>query len=169
MRWTQQVADVVTKTQCPLTWRTPSGFVVRMSIKEQAGRRIETQLNGRRVQLTMLHDTEKLSAKDHRQGLAPNWIHSLDAAALHITISRLLEQGVRSVLAIHDSYGTHAGHMTKMARTLRAAFVEIYSQDVIGRFVADLKRTAPSAQIPPPPAMGQLNIEDVLNSTYFFA
>lgn len=170
MQWTRAVASVVSKSQQPLVWTTPSGFTVRQSYVEQTRRRVQTRLGDRSVALTLTAATDKLDSRRQAQALAPNWIHSLDAAALHLTICALVDQGITDIAAVHDSYGTHAANMDIMARTLREQFVGMYRDDLLGKFLEQVGRLAPEgAALPPTPAKGELDINSVLQSEYFFA
>jgi DNA-directed RNA polymerase len=63
-----------------------------------------------------------------------------------------------------------------MGQLLRKAFVEQYRGDVLGTFRQEIvdqliASGAPelAAELPPVPKFGTLDIEDVMNSEYFFA
>lgn len=170
MAWTREVAKVCKDQKVPISWTSPSGFRVQQCYKERHGRVVQTNVGDRSFRLTLLQDTSKIDYRRQAQSLAPNWIHSLDAAALHRTIVNLKRKGVVDVLVVHDSYGTHACDMDTMAEALREEFVSIYSQDVVGQFLSDVGAGLKDpSQLPPPPAMGALRIEEVARSTYFFA
>jgi DNA-directed RNA polymerase len=180
MDWTRKVAKAVSKSGHPLIWRTPSGFVVRQMRPQLTGQRVETRLGDTTVKLTLTHPTDKIDSRKQAQALAPNWIHSLDAAALHLTIHRLLGRGVEDISAIHDSYGTHAAHMDLMAGTLREVFVEMYRDDLIARFIEDVskplggpdklvERVKKEDRPIQPPPRGNLDVSLVEMSRYFFA
>ena len=73
---------------------------------------------------------------------------------------------------IHDSYGTHAADATELSYRLRRAFVDQYQGDVLKDFRDQLIEQLPeeiAAQIPPLPPMGTLDLEQVMDSEYFFA
>jgi DNA-directed RNA polymerase len=73
---------------------------------------------------------------------------------------------------IHDSYGCHAGHASRLRDNLREAFVEQYSQPVLEQFRDELAEQLPEelrAELPPLPPMGTLDLEQVKSSEYFFA
>lgn len=167
MDWTKQVARVVSQQNRPLCWTTPSGFVVRQARYQLSGKRVETRLGDRSIKLTLCKATDRIDSRKQAQALAPNWIHSLDAAALHLTIAALADKGVEDIVTIHDSYGVHAANMDILAGTLREEFVKIYREDQIARFIADVS-DGEESKIPPCPPKGHLNIDDVLDSQYAF-
>jgi len=85
--------------------------------------------------------------------------------------------GITAFSFIHDSFGTHAGDMETMAKILRETFVEMYSEDLLEKFVADLRLQVPDelseefekivAELKP--QMGSLDVSCVLTSPYFFS
>src|SRR3546814_7779551 len=79
-------------------------------------------------------DGYKLDARSLANGVAPNFVHSLDASHLQAVAYRSKGQGIRHLAVIHDSFGTHAANTGKLSRILRETFVEQYSGDVLGDF-----------------------------------
>ena len=70
---------------------------------------------------------------------------------------------------IHDSYGVHAHHVPRMARSLRKAFSDMYkNNNVINSFKEDAEESV-GKDMPDPPEMGTLDIDAVIAATYFFA
>lgn len=169
--WTKLVAQMASKSGNPIVWGTDSGFRVQQSYKLMTGRKVQTRLDGGRVVLTVSESTDQLDHKRQATALAPNWIHSMDAAALHLTVCRLADLGVTDMVAVHDSYGTHAPNVSLMQRVLREAFVSIYEDGKAMQRFADVIASAcgGSVEIPSPPPLGTLNVGEVRNSPYFFA
>jgi DNA-directed RNA polymerase len=112
---------------------------------------------------------------DHRameQGIAPNFVHSLDASCLMLTVNRAVDEGVQNFAMVHDSYGVLAADMEQLYVGLRQAFVDIYQNDVM----TDFFKSATSClsdkeleEIPAQPAKGTFQLELVKQSKYFFA
>ena len=68
---------------------------------------------------------------------------------------------------IHDSYGTHATNTPILAKRLREAFVNLYKQyDVL----EDFRQSALEVldEVPDPPKKGDLDLDQILESKYFF-
>lgn len=167
MAWTKSVASVVSRLQTPISWTTPSGWVVSQGYKAITTHRVKTTLGDKISILTLRKDVDKIDPRKQAQGLAPNWIHSLDASMLHIAISELPAYGVSSVMAVHDSFGAHAGTMSIMNSKLREVFYSMYQYDLIQKFIDDV--SSGGAEVPEPPAKGQLKISSILDSKYCFA
>jgi DNA-directed RNA polymerase len=169
MQWTRALAAAYGKSGRPFIFTTPADFVVKQAYAQVTGQRVKTKLGDTSVKLTLVADTDKLDPRRQAQALAPNWIHSLDAAALQLTVLRMWELGIRAMVAVHDSYGTHAGHVETLSLTLREVFADVYSHDVLGSFVAELQAQVPEYPLPAPPPKGTLDIALVKDSPYFFA
>nr|WP_319513399.1 DNA-directed RNA polymerase [uncultured Cohaesibacter sp.] len=172
MDWLQVVARECSKAGYPMRWRTPSGFLAYQDYRDMKARRVKTKLHGSVVFFQMQEETDKLNNRKQATAISPNFIHSMDASAMVLTINQMIKQGVRDFAMIHDSYGTHAANTEALAQTLRHAFVEMYSVDVLQGFLNGLSEYVPQEVIeslPPLPQKGSLNIQSVLESEFFFA
>ena len=70
------------------------------------GKRIRTSLAGNAF-LRIGVEEETADKAKHRNGIAPNFIHSYDASHLHLATVAGGAEGL-SLAMIHDDYGTHA-------------------------------------------------------------
>lgn len=171
MSWLQKMARIMTAHGQPLTWTTPSGFVVCQHYRETKADRIKTRFFGSIIQYRSPEHSDKIDLNRQASSVAPNFVHSMDASAMMKTIERCAEEGIRSFAMIHDSYGTHAADTDKLASILRECFVEMYlNNDVLAQFEERCRAVLPTdVEIPPRPAMGSLDISAVKESAYFFA
>lgn len=169
-RWIKQCTRVACRTGKPIRWTTPSGFTVFQWYAEHEKRTVRVQSEGREVQLKVPHPTNEMDTSGQLSGVAPNFVHSMDAAALTLTVVSMWRMGVKSLTTIHDSYGTHAADMGLLSETVRKAFVEMYSGDcVLESFRQDLQTLVPDEELPPVPDKGKLVLEGINHSPYFFA
>jgi DNA-directed RNA polymerase len=164
MAWLQKsVAKILHDSGDCITWVTPTGFPVAQVYNDVDVVSIRTLLFGGarvRVGTTGKH----ASVRRHRNGISPNFVHSLDEAHLVMSVLACKEAGINSLAMIHDDYGTHAADAEKLYRIIRETFVRLYSDnDPIGQFYAD------HPGIEQPPERGDLDIRNVLDSQYFFA
>jgi DNA-directed RNA polymerase len=170
--WLQGVAKIVNETGGPICWTAPSGFKVQQECLEQRDRIIETVQGKKRVRITLKEDTNQLNKIKQFNGISPNFIHSLDASHLVLTINKCLDAGICDFAMVHDSYGTHAADIARMASILREAFIDMYSTAVLERFRNEIISQLPSnlaSKVPPLPAMGDFNVGKVKESLYFFS
>lgn len=185
MNWLQGVAKVLSKEELPVHWTTPDGFVVHQAYMDfsvvevrsfvdgavvpnntstQAGQ------NGVKVKMHLAVEGNRMDVNAQRNGIAPNFVHSLDATAMRMTVVAASKQGVRSFAMIHDSFGTTAAQTPTLARVLREEFVGIYQKhDVLEEFRQEVGRMLTEGELEAIPESGILEIEDVLGSKFFFA
>ena len=172
MDWLQEAARLASSEGLPINWTTPTGFLVQQAYRVPDMKYIETAFKKVRVRLMYnTKQTEKLDKRRQASGISPNWVHSLDAAHLMLTLNAAYDAGVRSFCFIHDSYGTHAGKAGLLASTLREQFVRMYSEhDVMTEFRDALAVQLPEkAKLPDLPEKGTLDLDQVLESPFFFA
>lgn len=166
MDWLQSAASAMTKADLPITWTTPDGFVAVQHSRVIETVQIRTQLNGT-FKIRVGNHTDKLDGAKQRQGISPNFVHSMDATHLRTTVRLARARGITNMALIHDDYGTHAGDTDLLHACIREAFVLIYTRtDPLAAFRAE--QEAAGGLMPPLPAKGSLDIEAVRASLYFF-
>lgn len=171
MGWLKSVASVVSKENLPIQWTTPSGFPVVQAYPVMESQRIECRLFGDRFvpRMDVASQTE-IDKRRQANGVAPNFVHSMDASALIDTVNRAAAAGVTKFAMIHDSYGTSAGQTATLSAALREAFVSMYEEnDVLENFLHDVVPEGLRLGIPSAPFVGGLDLQKVKQSTYFFA
>ncbi len=174
MSWLQTCASLMAKQNEPLLWYTPTGFPVYQGTNKIKVRRIRTHLGGD-LQMQIGDFTDELDPRRQASGSAPNFVHSMDASHLLLTVmlarvacdSTPEATGV-SFACIHDSYGVHACDIDGLHWSIREAFVQLYGNaDTLADFrEQQVERTG--IQLPPPPGQGDLRVEDVRDSPFFF-
>lgn len=167
MDWLKKGARLIVKNFKPtmdplIKWDTPSGFPASQAYFESKDHRITTRLHGM-VKIKVLSETEDPDITRHASGLAPNFVHSMDAAHLHLASASAANYGF-SLAMIHDDYGTHAADAQKLYDIIRTTFVTMY---VIQDPIADLCFRYEC--LPPPPSKGTLDISEVAHSEFFFS
>jgi len=68
-----------------------------------------------------------------------------------------------------DPIGVHACDVDLLNRVLREEFDGIYSEPVLQNFLEQQRKAHPGISLPDPPQTGDLDIQQVLWSPYFFA
>lgn len=173
MDWLQACARVAAGEGLPIQWETPDGFPVLQDYRETHTKQVKTQVAGKLLWPKLKEEDATLSKHRQQNGIAPNFVHSMDGCAMRSCVNLALERGIDSFAMIHDSYATHAADTEVFYGHIRAAFVEMYtSQDVLAAFrdkiisqVAEERRHL----IPALPEPGSLDLTRVLESDFFFA
>lgn len=167
MAWIQSVASVMAKEGHPLIWITPTGFPVYQGTNKIKTRRIRTHLGGD-IQMQIGDFTDELDPRRQASGSAPNFVHSMDASHLLLTVVRASNASIRGFAVIHDSYGTYAADTDALHSHLRQSFVDLYDK---GNALEDFRQQQTDrcgVVLKDPPKQGTLDIRRVLKSPYFF-
>lgn len=188
MDWLRNVMGLVNKADLPLWWTTPVDLPVLQRYPKVNSRSVEVHFQGRKMQLLVagaggdttlidyLEDTGDAwnDAYAARSGIAPNFIHSLDAAHLMKVANACAERGIDSLAVIHDSFGTHAARTDELAEILRQTFIDLYQSNPLAAFrasVAEQLNDYPDLlkQIPTLPDQGDFDLSTILQARYMFA
>lgn len=172
MDWLQEVAKVVASNGLPIRWETPAGLLVNQNYRKLVGKRLDMTVAGQRVQLMLRLDSTETDVRRNAAGISPNVVHSWDSSHLMLTINACLDAGITEFAMVHDSYGTHACNAGRLGGLLRECFIQQYSSNVMENFRNQVLEQLPEEMhklVPPVPALGDLDLEAIRYSDYFFA
>ena len=171
MEWLQNASDAIMAgpaedVPASLSWRSPSGFLVTQRYNKVESIQVDSRMaSGRKIKIRLQGFGEIGDTRQHRNGIAPNFVHSCDAAHMHLFLKRAREEGLSGLALIHDDYGCPAPMVEKLHRILRETFVEMYeATDPLKDFAE--RHGAFRCRVLPLP--GNLDLKVVLQSTYFF-
>lgn len=180
MDWMRDLTSTVVKEghNVPLVWTTPAGLPVRQIRFEELPVRVFTYLDGSRTAIQFRRESRKVSKAKMLSSVAPNFVHSMDAAHLQMSVYASEDAYANgdfptplSYAMIHDSFGVHAADMPNFGIILRASFHHMYANnDVLADLHADAAAILddPSA-LAPVPEKGTLDLDEVINSDFFFS
>jgi DNA-directed RNA polymerase len=172
MEWLRTVARVASDARVPLRWTAPDGLPISQDYRVPYGERVEVHWQGRLMKLMLVRDGAEMDTRGQANGIAPNFVHSLDAAHLRALARAAKDAGIDYLGVVHDSFATHAARTDELSRLLRETFVEQYQPDVLALFRDEIVALLPEAwadQVPPPPELGSLDLEEVGRAPYLFA
>ena len=194
MKFLQKCAQLMAHESKPLVWTTPVGFPVVHKYEEWDVKRVSMFLHDRKVPVVeattkdkvingevqkhvvlnlRTKPTGRINKDKQKNAVAPNFIHSLDASHLMLTVLRAKNEGINDFLLIHDSFSTHACNTSLWSLIIRDEFVKMYSQnDVFGQFyhtVLEQISEEHRERVPAPPLVGELDLSEVLLSDYAFS
>ncbi|QOI69532.1 DNA-dependent RNA polymerase [Xanthomonas phage Xaa_vB_phi31] len=163
MDWLQQSARTIIKAGDEnIRWMTPTGFPVVQVYFGTIEHRINTKLAGN-MKIQVVTESDETNLNRHKNGIAPNFVHSLDASHLTGTTLRCVAEGMTAFHMVHDDYGTHAADAPAMFRAIREVFVGMYQQHDMLQELRDAY-----GLLSEPPAQGDLDLTQVIDSPYFF-
>lgn len=173
MKWLQHAASLAASEELPVRWTTPVGFPVMQAYADLEKRKVKTAINGKLVYLTMYQDKDNLDRRKQSSGIAPNFVHSCDAAHMMLTVVRAKQAGIDNFAMIHDSFGTTAGDVENLYHVVRESLVEMYSEiDVLESFreeIAQQLSEKNQEKLEALPESGVLDLTQVMESRYCFA
>lgn len=168
MQWLRKAGGILSKAipdnePAVVFWTTPTGFVAEQHYIDYDIVRVTSKLHGA-TNIRVAVENDGVDCKRHTSGMAPNFVHSMDASHLHLTTAKCSEVGIRSLAMIHDDYGTHAANSQRLFEVIRDQFAKMYTDhDPVQRFFDE------HPGLPPPPDKGTLDINEVRNSQFFFS
>lgn len=130
----QAALEDLAQFKSSVIWTNPLHMPVVQPYRTSKSKVVTTHLQ--RISLSEPHRSDPVSKRKQLQGFPPNFIHSLDATHMLLSALRCDELGL-SFAAVHDSFWTHAADVDSMNKVLRDAFIQIHSEDVIGRLAAE--------------------------------
>jgi len=171
MKWIKGAASSYSKLdgRTYLDWRTPSGFLVRHRKPDMKPWRMDTVLDGSRISTHFYKPATELSPQKMASSTPPSFIHSLDAAHMVMSIEQAGREGLTDFAVIHDSFATHASDMDEFNRCIRESFHRMYAENNPLEHLRDQLQAGREEPLPDLPEAGQLDINEVLRSTFFFS
>ena len=139
MDWLKEVTDLYLTTMGEgMIWTTPAGLpIVVEEYKDEvidvtyslrvsgAGEGQEIPIRGS-YRKRFESESNGIDPVKQQSKIAPNFIHSLDAAHMMLSIERMKDAGLNHFLMIHDCFGVHAADVDEMVDILRDEFVEMH-------------------------------------------
>lgn len=175
--WLTLISIGVSKNlNLPVEWVTPLGLpVIQPYLSKESTADLASKISASKV---------KVNSLKQKNGFPPNYIHSLDSSHMMLTALHCEHRGIAFV-SVHDSFWTHPCSVNDMGQICRQQFVNLHSQnllqDLSEHFVrqyslsnSDRKRSKDKAVeliklFQNVPERGTFQLENVLQSTYFFS
>lgn len=168
MKWLHTVAALVCKNASVVSWRTPLGLLLQQSYVKYDIHVVQLRCAGKRYRIYTPHQTGKIDKSKQTNGIAPNFIHSMDACHLQMTVCACKDKGINHFTMVHDSYGCPISQVEDMYKTVRECMVKLYTEnDVLNDFKNWLQPLV-DKPLPEPPPKGTLNLNTILDSEYIF-
>ena len=170
MTWLQDAAKQFNKQGEAIVWCSPTGFPVVQKYLQINQYRTRTKLGDKIQYFRLTEDTDQVDDKRQINGISPNFVHSLDSAALHRTVNQCYERfGMTQFSMIHDSYGVLAPDVETMSGVLRNVYAGLFRGDLLEQFKNQLEEQNSEVELPELPEYGNLDPSEVKESEFFFA
>ena len=139
---------------------------------EMKSKRVRSHLMGEVFAPQIKEETKETDKLRSRNAVAANYVHSLDSACMIKTVNIAKAKGIDNFCNVHDSFATHACDVDKLNLSIREAFVETFSKDLLGKFKEDvgiLLDDETRGKLPSIPESGDLELGLLYQSKFFFA
>ncbi len=180
--WINKLAKLISKQERPIVWHTPilNFRVVQQEFKSKKIR-VVTKYKNKTNNIQIRKYTNEIDVKKQSIGLAPNFIHSLDATHLYLTILNANSKGVDAFATVHDSFATHACDVDILTQCLKDEFKKLFKYDVLKHLQEEMQQNYNIAIVKEKPKKDQLidieqeyvdkdfDIELIDKAKYFFA
>ncbi|NXF76846.1 RPOM protein, partial [Sclerurus mexicanus] len=178
--WLTESAKLISQSGRTVEWVTPLG----LPIVQPYYRARSTVLNCGMQNLSVRtsDSSQKPDTVKQKNAFPPNFIHSLDSTHMMLTALHCLRQGLTFV-SVHDCYWTHAFTVDIMNRICRQQFVALHSEKILQdlsefmleKYCSSNTETIATwqkklmEQLSNVPRTGEFNLNQVMDSTYFFS
>jgi len=137
------------------------GFPVLHKVNKMESIRISTELG----RLSIATYTDDIHSAKMVNGIAPNYIHSLDQTEMCLTIENMPD--CRSFHMVHDDYGVPINQIQQLNEGVRKAYVELFESDPLLSFV---RQVLPEWEDKVEDIMiNTLDLKEVYDSAYIFS
>lgn len=168
-RFLQTLTQLCGSYQKHAAWTTPSGFRAANRYTQFESVMTRSTLY-RNHQLAINHavDTNDVDIALAIAAIPPNFIHSLDAAHMMLTVARMVQANITNYSMIHDSYGCPCNDVPVMRECINEEFHKIHKENQLALFAKDVGAKLGFDPQIPLPQHGALNIDGVLRAEYLF-
>ena len=153
-----------------MKWNTPSKYYVHQNYYTYNSKQIRTKIGTSTVYLSLNDLAEDVDNKKSTRSFAANFVHSLDAANVHLALEKSHAKGLKNFTTIHDCFGSTAADIENFIDCVKQSFVEMYTDNVLDNLYDQaVQQLDKPRRLPTPPDPGDFNICEVLLAPYVFS
>lgn len=178
MGFLRKVALALAHESKPVVWNTPLGLPVMSWYPEEESEQVRLFLHDRGIKVPLrvrviTEATKKIRKDKSANGIAPNFVHSMDACHLQMVVNAAVCENVTQMALVHDSFGCLAADATRWNEIIREQFTRLYTEfdvldDIRNHALKDIS-VANAHRVPEAPAKGDLDLSAIKQSDYAFA
>ncbi|RKP33911.1 hypothetical protein BJ085DRAFT_20939, partial [Dimargaris cristalligena] len=105
---------------------TPSNMLVSLSSRKFKTVKTNSKLYKRGKSISISLPLNEYNFNIIKRGFMPNFIHSMDAANIHLLINLILSDKDLSLYTIHDCFASTPNNMGKINKFVRNTFIKLY-------------------------------------------
>jgi len=170
MEYLTDIAKCYGNEHKTIKWNTPSKFYVNQNYFIQNSKQIRTKIGTSTVYLSLNEETDEVNSNKSTRSFAANFVHSLDAANVHLALEKSHKKGLKNITTIHDCFGSDASSIEEFISSVKESFVEMYTFNVLDDlYDQSVQQLDKPRKLPTPPDLGDFNICEVLDALYVFS
>ena len=174
MKWFQDCAKLFAKANLKMKWTTPMGFPVEMDYRYQIPFKVKTAINGSLVYTTFRREQDRKDSRKYSSSVSPNIVHSLDGAVAQgvALYCKNHDEPINNLMMVHDSFATTPNRVDQLNKIIRQVVIDLFKEDYLEVLYKDWEAQLPAKfakSLNPPPKLGNLDINEIANSKYFFS
>lgn len=170
MEYLTDIAKCYGNEHKTIKWNTPSKFYVNQNYFIQNSKQIRTKIGTSTVYLSLNEQTDEVNGNKSTRSFAANFVHSLDAANVHLALEKSHKKGLKNITTIHDCFGSTAADIEEFISSVKESFVEMYTFNVLDDlYDQSVQQLNKPRKLPTPPDLGDFNICEVLDAPYVFS
>lgn len=172
MEFLRSIAGAYAHEEKPTIWHTPLGFPVMMRYPNKETKIVNLFLHDRGIRFQPAASTEVPGIKKSKSknGIAPSFVHSLDACHLMMVLLACKQEGINSVALVHDSFGCLPNDCGRFRTLIKQTFKDLYTKnDVLSDIRKEALERLDTQKLPEVPPMGSLDLNQIMQAEYSFA
>ena len=174
MKWFQDCSKLFAKANLPMKWVTPMGFPVEMDYRYLIPFKVKTAISGSLVYTTYRRELNKKDARKYSSSCSPNIVHSLDGCIAQAVslYCKNADNPINDLMMVHDSFATNPNRVDQLHQIIRQVVIDLFKEDFLDVLYKDWEAQLPAklrTRLKPPPARGNLDINQIAESKYFFS
>lgn len=162
--WLKQCSDLFAQADTPAHWISPVGFPVMQPYTLFKEESVKTDFFGSKT-IYYRDKPQGVMRSKSSAGISPNFIHSMDASHLVLSVNKASSENIDTITCIHDCIGTYAADTHRLKEIINESFCELYTPDVLEGIKKQWSDIIQPSQLPD---YGSYDITEVLASSYFF-
>ena len=170
MQYLTDIAKCFGNESKVMKWNTPSKFYINQNYYKLNSKQVKTKIGTSTIRLSLTDRTDEVDSRKTSQSFAANFVHSLDAANVHLALHKSKEKGLTNFTTIHDCFGSTAADIQEFISCVKESFVEMYTDNVLDNLYDQaVQQLDKPRRLPTPPDPGDFNICEVLLAPYVFS
>ena len=126
MKWLRDGIDLHTGGAM-ISWTLPDGFRAFQVADDSKRQQLKCSIGSRNLSLNYYLFQDKPKKSDHKNGVAPNWIHSYDAYLLRLIVLGMPEEA--PISTVHDQFSTTSYYIEELQQIAKDAYKIIGCRD----------------------------------------